>query len=516
MRRIDLRLARRAAAGLALFAAVLPGPAGAQQAADFDVPGGHFFTQTGAGGKGYAVTDADGVGFWTAFQQLGGVDVVGYPVSQRFMYGGFVTQAMQKAVFQWRPESKSVAFVNVFDDLSGAGKDDFLLNARQTPKATPFDDAGRPFDQVVKIRQAALDSHPAMKAMYFNAKDPVLQYGLPTSQVTDEGNAFVIRLQRAVIQEWKQDVPWAKAGQATVANGGDIAKEAGLFPQAALAPVDPGAAAPAVAPAPAAPAAPAPAAPAAPAAQPQAPAGGGAPAPSGGVTLAPGAQAPYDTPIAGTNIADGRVNVIQTTKTHLGGDRIVGLLRNDTGGPVFNVKIQIAGSDANGNAAGNLVVVGNTYRGFMNPGEIQPFEAEGSLPEGTPYNVGVSAKPGLGLPAYRDLQLNITSKAPNNLGWLVVKGTVSNPSGGPRRNLSVVVAGYDAQGNVLDVTQARTDQIDLDPGQSAGFTGTLPAYSPKVVDVRASVEAYDQDPPAGNDNGGNVDSAHDQSKDQGQ
>jgi hypothetical protein len=247
-----------------MLPAALPGGAGAQQGPDWDISGGHFFTQTGgAAGKGYAVTDADGVGFWSAFQQLGGVEVVGYPVSQRFSHGGFVTQAMQKAVFQWRPDSKSVAFVNVFDDLAGAGKDQFLLDVRQTPKGVPFpSEAGKPFDEVVKIRQAALDARPAMKAMYFAAKDPILQYGLPTSQITDMGNHYAIRLQRAVIQEWKQDVPWAKAGQATVANGGDIGKEAGLWPAASLAPTD-ASAIPAGA-APAAPAAPAPAAPAAP------------------------------------------------------------------------------------------------------------------------------------------------------------------------------------------------------------------------------------------------------------
>ena len=50
------------------------------------------------------------------------------------------------------------------------------------------------------------------------------------------GNHYAVRLQRAVIQEWKVDVPWAKAGEATVANGGDIMKEAGLFPADALAP----------------------------------------------------------------------------------------------------------------------------------------------------------------------------------------------------------------------------------------------------------------------------------------
>jgi len=54
--------------------------------------------------------------------------------------------------------------------------------------------------------------------------------------VADEGNVVVVRCQRVVFQLWKQDVPWAKAGQVTVALGGDIAKQAGLVPQAAQTP----------------------------------------------------------------------------------------------------------------------------------------------------------------------------------------------------------------------------------------------------------------------------------------
>jgi hypothetical protein len=92
---------------------------------------------------------------------------------------------------------------------------------------------------VVKIRQAALDVRPAMRDVYLAVRDPLLLYGLPTSQVADMGSHFAIRLQRAVIQEWKEAVPWAKAGQATVANGGEIAREAGLWPPAALVPVEP-------------------------------------------------------------------------------------------------------------------------------------------------------------------------------------------------------------------------------------------------------------------------------------
>jgi hypothetical protein len=236
---------------LVVLLALLPSAAAAApdgRETDWDVAGGHFFTQTsGSPSLGFAVTDEGGIGFWSAFQQIGGVNVVGYPISQRFTHGGFVTQAMQKAVFQWRADAGTVAFVNVFDDLSAAARDDFLNSARSTPKPTAFPaEAGKPFDQVVAIRQAALDARPAMKGIYFAATNPVQLYGLPTSQVVDMGNHYAIRLQRAVIQEWKQDVPWARAGQATVANGGDIAKEAGLFPAKALVPTEPVGATPTV------------------------------------------------------------------------------------------------------------------------------------------------------------------------------------------------------------------------------------------------------------------------------
>jgi micrococcal nuclease len=50
------------------------------------------------------------------------------------------------------------------------------------------------------------------------------------------GNHYAVRTQRAVFQEWKEAVPWAAAGQVTIANGGAIAKEmGGYIPEAALA-----------------------------------------------------------------------------------------------------------------------------------------------------------------------------------------------------------------------------------------------------------------------------------------
>jgi hypothetical protein len=115
--------------------------------------------------------------------------------------------------------------------MSVAGKDAWLETVRSTPR--PLDgatfDAGKSWEQVVAGRLALLDANAAIKSVYNSVPDPMSLYGLPTSQVVDNGNHFVIRLQRAVIQQWKVAVPWAAAGQVTVANGGDVAVEAGMF-----------------------------------------------------------------------------------------------------------------------------------------------------------------------------------------------------------------------------------------------------------------------------------------------
>ena len=189
---------------------------------------------------GYAIVDDAQARLWTAFQQLGGVSRLGYPVSQRFLWGGYVTQAMQKVVLQWRPEKQDADFVNVFDDLTVAGKDDWLLTARSIPRPLPSSfDTGLTWPQVMKHRVDLLRSRPAIYARYQSASDPLDLYGLPTSQVVDAGPMYVVRLQRAVLQEWKVKEPWANVGDVTVANGGDVAKDAGIFPWKQLRPTAP-------------------------------------------------------------------------------------------------------------------------------------------------------------------------------------------------------------------------------------------------------------------------------------
>ena len=227
---------------LAMLVLLPTAPVASAQAADWDLPGGHFFTQTGGGGSsGYAVTDAGGIRFWSEFQRLGGVQAVGYPASQRFEWDGFTVQVFQRVVFQWRSEQNAVNFVNVFDRLHDLGKDQWLLDARQTPFPKTWNEPGFAWEQIVTNRLAAMDAYPAIKAKYFSAVgDPIQANGLPVSDVTDMGNHFALRAQRVVFQQWKQNVPWAAAGEVTVALGGDIAKETGVLPNpAALQPQPP-------------------------------------------------------------------------------------------------------------------------------------------------------------------------------------------------------------------------------------------------------------------------------------
>jgi len=163
-------------------------------------------------------------------------------MSRRFLWDGFTSQAMQRGIFQWRPDVQQAWFINVFDIMHDKGLDPWLQAFRSVPP--PLDssfDAGKSWDEIIASRLALLDSNPAIKAKYLELGLATAMniYGLPTSKVTDMGNHFVVRFQRAAIQQWKEDVPWAKAGQVTVANGGEVAVEANLFDKNIVTPEQP-------------------------------------------------------------------------------------------------------------------------------------------------------------------------------------------------------------------------------------------------------------------------------------
>jgi hypothetical protein len=208
---------------------------------DYPIQNGHFFTQTNGRKEsmaGFSVTNKDGVPLWDAFQEMGGVDVLGYPVTRRFELDGFIVQGFQKAVLQWRPdEGGEFWFLNTFDVLHDRGRDDWLEIYRQTPR--PFDnapDAGLSWERVVARHVALLDKvPPPLKDRFLSNPKWLDHFGLPVA-TQEYPNSVVVRAQRAAFQYWKESVPWAAKGTVTVANGGDLAKEAGVFPWLAVTP----------------------------------------------------------------------------------------------------------------------------------------------------------------------------------------------------------------------------------------------------------------------------------------
>src|SRR3989304_2330335 len=87
-----------------------------------------FFPQTG-----FFLRNRDGVNFLSEFDRLGGVDSLGYPVSTTFEQGGFLRQAFQRGILQWRPESSAAVLANVMDQLNALGRDGWLLSKGVPP-----------------------------------------------------------------------------------------------------------------------------------------------------------------------------------------------------------------------------------------------------------------------------------------------------------------------------------------------------------------------------------------------
>ena len=194
---------------------------------DFEVAGGHFYTQGngfGGGGRlGYAVVDDADAPMWSEFQRQGGVDRLGYPVTSRFLYAGVVTQAFQNGALQWVPEFGQAVFLNILDELHAHGSDAWLDSIRRVPPPPPD---GQPGDADM------LAPFPTLLATY--EADPEL-YGLPVS-VRDYGQIGSARFQRSVLQVWQQDLPFAAAGTVIPGHAGELARAAGLWPVDAATP----------------------------------------------------------------------------------------------------------------------------------------------------------------------------------------------------------------------------------------------------------------------------------------
>ena len=240
----QLPAARRLAAWLAavfaalllvcLNAAVATAQSRGEALDDYQVVNGHYSTQAGGdpdGDAGFRITDESGVNFASEFERLGGVEALGYPISRRFEWDGFTTQATQQAVLQWQPQANRAALINLLDAFADAGLDSWLEQQAQVPpRHVPHDEAGLIFEEVVAARLSYLDGYPALRRAYFAAPDHLERYGLPTAPIAEFGAVRVLRTQRAVLQEWRVWTDSARPGEVMVLDAGTLAVEAGLIP----------------------------------------------------------------------------------------------------------------------------------------------------------------------------------------------------------------------------------------------------------------------------------------------
>jgi hypothetical protein len=212
--------------------------------ADWPIAAGHFFSQAGDATvrSGFAIVDDDNAQFWTEFQRLGGWRELGYPATRRFVWHGLLSQATQRAVLQWSAVTGQVEAANVLDLIHEQGGDDDLLLRYQIPPPTEVDEAGLPYETIAARRLAWLDARPAIKKKYCDAPggaDPLVLWGLPTSTAVNVGNrgtVYVVRTQRAALQEWVDGAPWAAPGEVTMVLAGDLAKDFNLLPPEAVVP----------------------------------------------------------------------------------------------------------------------------------------------------------------------------------------------------------------------------------------------------------------------------------------
>ena len=212
---------------------------------DYPIDNGHFYTQVvpqsgRTAGSGFSLTNEGGIPFWDAFQGLGGVAVLGYPCSRRFIWHGHVCQVTQKAVLQWDPRRKEVQLVNVMDYLSAAGMDGWLESEESVPRpAAEVSGSSIDWDGVVKSHYALLDNAPITRSFYFSSTNRQALLGLPRSRPQEFETRYSVRFQRGVLYVWKAGVDGVVEGLISVGSAGEMAIRAGLFDVEASTPEAP-------------------------------------------------------------------------------------------------------------------------------------------------------------------------------------------------------------------------------------------------------------------------------------
>ena len=197
----------------------------------------------------YEVTNEYGIFFADGYDRLGGVDLLGYPASYRYIgSGGVPTQLTQGAVLRWSgPKSRKVELDIVFERFKQMDLDDWLYHTKGIPRSL---DDGVPAGQWARREKVRLTwlTNEKLKAKYLANPNPekiaswsedqaIRLYGLPMSYPERHGPFISQRFQRVAFQLWVEEVEGMPApGTVVLVLGGDLLKEAGLLSWRAWSP----------------------------------------------------------------------------------------------------------------------------------------------------------------------------------------------------------------------------------------------------------------------------------------
>lgn len=206
---------------------------------DWDVPDGHFYTQTAPRGAaadtGFVVSNVGGAPLWRDFKAMGGAAQLGFPISARWESDGETYQATESALLQWEAGASEAQLYPVYRLFAEYGMDDWL-EAQGIPPTAP-ELAADP-NLPVFTRHAWL-THPTLRAAYwaqFDAQGP-RRFGLPMGEPVKLGPYVAQRFERAVLQLWVDQVPGQpEPGSVVLVQTGDLLRRSAMIPESALAP----------------------------------------------------------------------------------------------------------------------------------------------------------------------------------------------------------------------------------------------------------------------------------------
>lgn len=181
-------------------------------------------------------------------------------------------------------------------------------------------------------------------------------------------------------------------------------------------------------------------------------------------------------PLAGETTVEGTTYHLD----RLGRPTVVGEVRNGQSHPIGNVTVTVT-YYRDGEAVGEAV--GGALGEPIAPGSSAPFDvhydAEGDVDD---YDVSVAADRASAGSADLTAAASVTDRSQNRV---VVSGTVSN-DGSEARASEVVVAFYDADGNVIGARTTRPNRA-IPPGESVPFRITFRT----VGDVPSLAQEFD-------------------------